>query len=71
MKANKVIPENLVSVRYIWEIHFYKFIKQIITVESLEGWDWLLYGFIEVNFSVNGQQPNFREWIYLPLLSPL
>ena len=51
MKANKVIPENLVAVRWLWEIYLYKRMEQPITAGYLEGCDWLLHRFIEVNFS--------------------
>ena len=51
MNANKVIPENLVGVRYLWEIHLYTVMGGPITVERLKCCDWSLHKFIFVNFS--------------------
>ena len=67
MKANKVIPDNLVTVHYIWEIYLYNPMEQPITVRCLEGCDWFRGKFLKVN----GQQPKFQEWLCLPTLSPL
>ena len=50
MKANKVIPENLVAVSELWEIYLYKAMEQPIT-RVFEDCDWLLHRFTEVNFS--------------------
>ena len=51
MKVNKVIPENLVAVLYLWEIYFYKSMAQPITALQTPDCDWLRLWFIEVNFS--------------------
>ena len=51
IKANKATTENLVAVRCYSEIHHYKHVEKPITVWCLEGRDWLLHRFIEVNFS--------------------
>ena len=51
MNANKVIPENLIVVHKLWEIHLYKLIWGLITVDRLKCFDWSLDKFVEVNFS--------------------
>ena len=69
MNANKVNPENLVAVRLLWEIHLYKLIDGPITALQTLDCDWSVHKFIFLQ--VNGQQPNFQEWLWLHSLSPL
>ena len=49
MNAINVIPENLVVVRLLWEIHLYKLMDGPITVERLKCCDWFVHKYIEVN----------------------
>ena len=52
MNANKIIPENLVAVCLLWEIHLpYKPEEHPINVGCLEFCDWSPFWFKEVNFS--------------------
>ena len=51
IKANEIIPENLVAVRWLREIYLYKAMEQPITALQTPDCDWLLHRFIEVNFS--------------------
>ena len=49
MKANKVVPKFFIAVRLLCEIHPNKPMEQPIRVGWLEGRDWFLHSFIEVN----------------------
>ena len=67
MNANKVNPENLDAVRYLWEIHLYKLMDGPITALDMLDCDWsvqdvLSHKFIEVIFSkLNDNNQFFRN----------
>ena len=51
MNANKVIPENLVAVRYFEKITSVSEDRYQSQIERLEGCDWSRSSFIEAIFS--------------------
>ena len=51
INANKVNPENLLAVRLLWEIQFYKVIEGPITALQTLDCDWSLDNFIEADLS--------------------
>ena len=60
-----LIPENLVVVHQLWEIHHYKLIEGPIIVECLKCCDWSIDKLIKVEFlKVNEQQSNFQELFF-------
>ena len=62
MNENKVIPDNLIAIRFVWKIHLYKLEERPITVRCLQGCDWSHFQVYRGEFpKVNGQQPNFQE----------
>ena len=66
MKANKVIPEDLVNVRQLWEIYLNKPMEQPITALQTPDCDWLLHRFVQVNFSkLTESNKIFEEWFVL------
>ena len=52
MTENKVMYENLVVIRQLWEIHLDKRVVRPITADrSLDAWDWSHAAVTDANFS--------------------